>query len=58
VEYATGESELYDLEKDPYELHNEYEDTDLDHLWRFEGWLDALRDCAGEECRAAEDGYP
>jgi len=58
VEYATGESELYDLEKDPYELHNEYEDTDLDRLWRFEGWLDALRDCAGEECRAAEDGYP
>jgi arylsulfatase A-like enzyme len=58
VEYATGESELYDLEKDPYELHNVYEDTDLDQLWRFEGWLDALRDCAGEECRAAEDGYP
>jgi N-acetylglucosamine-6-sulfatase len=58
VEYATGESELYVLEKDPYELHNEYEDTDLDQLWRFEAWLDALRDCAGEECRAAEDDYP
>ncbi len=57
VEYETGESELYDLEEDPYELNNEYEDTDLDHLWRFEGWLDALRDCAGEECHAAEDGY-
>src|SRR5918998_1711724 len=27
VEYATGESELYDLEKDPYELHNAYENT-------------------------------
>jgi N-acetylglucosamine-6-sulfatase len=58
AEYETGESELYDLDKDPYELHNEYEDTDLDQLWRFEGWLDTLRDCAGEECRAAEDGYP
>jgi len=58
VEYATGESELYDLEKDPYELHNVYEDTGLDQLWRFEGWLDALRDCAEEECRTAEDGYP
>jgi N-acetylglucosamine-6-sulfatase len=58
VEYATGESELYDLDKDPYELHNEYKNTDLDQLWRYEGWLDGLRDCAGEECRAAEDGYP
>jgi N-acetylglucosamine-6-sulfatase len=58
VEYETGESELYDLKKDPYELNNVYEDTDLDHLWRFEGWLDALRDCAEEECRTAEDGYP
>jgi arylsulfatase A-like enzyme len=58
VEYATGESELYDLDKDPYELHNHYKDTDLDQLWRYEGWLDALRDCAGEECRAAEDGHP
>jgi N-acetylglucosamine-6-sulfatase len=58
VEYDTGESELYDLQKDPYELNNIYEETPLKHLWRFEGWLDALRDCAGEECRAAEDGYP
>jgi N-acetylglucosamine-6-sulfatase len=57
VEYETGESELYDLRKDPYELNNVYEDTDLDHLWRLEGWLEALRDCVGEECRTVEDGY-
>jgi N-acetylglucosamine-6-sulfatase len=57
VEYETGESELYELEKDPYELNNVYEDTELKHLWRLEGALDALRDCVGEECRAAEDGY-
>jgi N-acetylglucosamine-6-sulfatase len=57
VEYETGESELYNLEEDPYELNNVYEDTDLDHLWRFEGWLEALRDCVGEECRTIEDGY-
>ncbi len=57
VEYATGESELYDLEKDPYQLDNDYEDTELKRLWRLEGWLEALRDCAEEECRAAEDGY-
>jgi N-acetylglucosamine-6-sulfatase len=58
VEYETGESELYDLEKDPYELDNVYEDADLDSLWRYEGWLEALRDCAGEDCRAAEDAGP
>jgi N-acetylglucosamine-6-sulfatase len=57
VEYETGESELYDLRKDPYELNNVYEDTDLDHLWRLEGWLEALRDCVGEECRTVEYGY-
>ena len=57
VEYETGESELYDLRKDPYQLNNAYEETELKHLWRLEEGLDALRDCAGEECRAAEDGY-
>jgi arylsulfatase A-like enzyme len=57
VEYETGESELYDLEEDPYQLHNVYEDTGLGDLWRLEGALDALRECAAEECRAAEDGY-
>jgi N-acetylglucosamine-6-sulfatase len=55
VEYETGESELYDLREDPYQLDNFYEDAGLDVLWRYEGWLEALRDCAGEECRAAED---
>jgi N-acetylglucosamine-6-sulfatase len=57
VEYETGESELYDLREDPYQLHNVYEDTALEHLWRLEESLDALRECAGDECRAAEDGY-
>ena len=57
VEYETGESELYDLQEDPYQLHNVYEDTGLEHLWRLEGSLDALRECAAEECRTAEDGY-
>jgi N-acetylglucosamine-6-sulfatase len=56
VEYESGESELYDLEEDPYELDNVYEETELEYLWRLEGWLDALRECVGEECRAVEDG--
>jgi N-acetylglucosamine-6-sulfatase len=58
VEYETGESELYDLKQDPYQLDNTYEDAGLDSLWRFEGWLEALRGCEGEECRAAENVGP
>ena len=57
VEYETGESELYDLQEDPYQLDNVYEDTGLADLWRLERSLEALRGCAAEECRAAEDGY-
>ena len=57
VEYETGESELYYLDEDPYQLDNAYEDAGLDNLWRLEGWLSELRDCSAEECRAAEDGY-
>ncbi|HEX2183007.1 MAG TPA: sulfatase [Rubrobacteraceae bacterium] len=58
VEYETGESELYYLEEDPYQLDNAYEDAGLDDLWRLEGWLSELRDCAGEDCRIAEDTGP
>jgi hypothetical protein len=57
VEYETGESELYDLDEDPYELNNVYEETELEHLWRLEESLDALRECAGEDCLEAEVGY-
>jgi N-acetylglucosamine-6-sulfatase len=58
VEYAAGERELYDLKEDPYELHNLYDSADKDLISKLGARLDALRDCAGEECRAAEDGQP
>jgi N-acetylglucosamine-6-sulfatase len=57
VEYESGERELYDLREDPYQLDNRYEIADPDLIQRAEGWLEALRGCAGETCRAAEDGY-
>jgi arylsulfatase A-like enzyme len=56
VEYKTGEHELYDLEEDPYELRNLYTTASPDLKRRLERQLDALRKCAAEECRAAEDG--
>jgi N-acetylglucosamine-6-sulfatase len=55
VEYETGEHELYDLRKDPYELDNEYASASPELKQRLEAQLDALRQCSAAECRAAED---
>jgi N-acetylglucosamine-6-sulfatase len=56
VEYKTGEHELYDLRKDPYELHNEYDAAPSDLKRTLEAQLDALRQCHASQCRAAEGG--
>src|SRR5918993_889669 len=56
VDYKTGEHELYDLRKDPYELRNIYESAPSDLKQRLEAQLDALRKCAADECRVAEGG--
>jgi N-acetylglucosamine-6-sulfatase len=56
VEYKSGEHELYDLRKDPYELHNEYAAATTDLKQKLEKQLDALRQCTAEQCRAAEGG--
>jgi N-acetylglucosamine-6-sulfatase len=55
VDYKTSEHELYDLRKDPYELHNEYATAPPDLKRQLDAQLDALRQCSWEECRAAED---
>ena len=55
VEYKTGEHELYDLRKDPYELHNMYASATPELKQRLEAQLDALRTCSAEKCRMAED---
>jgi arylsulfatase A-like enzyme len=54
----TGEHELYDLRRDPYQLNNFYETAPPGLVKRLEAQLDALRQCAGKECRAAEAGQP
>jgi hypothetical protein len=56
VEYKTGEHELYDLRKDPYELNNRYASAPPEITQRLEAQLDALRQCSAAECRAAEEG--
>ena len=55
VEYNNGETELYDLEADPYELDNIYESADPALLEDLKARLEALRNCSGDGCRQAED---
>ncbi len=56
VEYATGERELYDLAKDPYELENIAAITDPARLKQLSAWLASLSDCTGVTCRQIENG--
>ena len=55
VEYDNGETQLYDLEADPYELENLPDITDLALVADLNTKLNALRSCAGDECLKAED---
>src|SRR5215211_5330475 len=58
VEYETGAHELYNLKKDPYELRNLYDSADPDLIAELDSRMYALRDCAGKDCRAAENAPP
>ena len=60
--HQNGEKEYYDLERDPYQLHNALGPADTaypppDGATRayYEERLDALYGCAGRSCRTAED---
>ena len=55
VEWETGERELYDLREDPYQLHSIHETADPSLIANLKTRLEALRGCAGAECRAAEE---
>jgi N-acetylglucosamine-6-sulfatase len=53
--YTTGETEYYDLSRDPYQLVSKQVSATrketLNSLWT------QLRNCQGAECRSAEGGY-
>ena len=55
VEYTTGERELYDVQADPYELHNIVTTADPALVHALSADLAALEHCKAESCRAAED---
>jgi N-acetylglucosamine-6-sulfatase len=54
IEYAGGFRESYDLGADPYELRNSYDAATPPA--RLAARLQALKGCAGDSCRAAENG--
>jgi N-acetylglucosamine-6-sulfatase len=54
VEYALGPRELYDLNSDPYELTNLYDAATPPK--GLSTRLEALKTCAGDACRVAENG--
>lgn len=55
VEYESGEREYYDLNEDPYQLDNAYPSMDATLKASLVSELEALKGCAGEACRAAEE---
>ena len=52
VEYATGERELYDIRRDPYELHNIVDTADRKVVAALSGEVAALKVCRAATCRA------
>ena len=55
VEYETGEKELYYLNADPYQLESIHETADPALVAELSTRLGALKGCAGESCRMAEN---
>ncbi len=55
IEYSTGEKELYDLSSDPFELDSIHKTADPALLRDLKSRLQALKNCEGDSCRAAED---
>lgn len=51
AEYSTGEKQLFDITKDPYELHNLAATADPALLARLSSRLAQLASCSGKSCR-------
>ena len=55
VEYQTGEVELYDIQKDPYQLNNLAAGADPSLLAELSARIKELALCKADTCRTAED---
>ena len=56
VKWPGDDRELYDLSADPYQLRSLHDKADPAFIAGLSAQLEALRDCDGEQCRAAERG--
>ncbi len=54
VDYTDGEKELYNLQRDPYELNSYYPKAGDALKNRLQGRLSSLAGCVGAGCRSAE----
>jgi hypothetical protein len=58
AEFITGETELYDLESDPFELQSLHDDPAFDTIKaELADHLHQLQDCAGPAC-LLHSGHP
>ena len=55
IEYKTGDTELYDLEVDPYETKSVLDRADPALVAALRAHLDALAHCVGRDCQAVEN---
>ena len=59
IEWPSGEKELYDLNKDPYELNNKARDPNLFPIRAFlHAQLVRLATCTGRNCREVAPKFP
>jgi N-acetylglucosamine-6-sulfatase len=54
IDYPSGKDELYDMDRDPYQLHSIYASPPEGVLAQMRTQLRSLQGCASEECRRAE----
>jgi len=58
VEFNNGVIQLYDLKKDPHQLDNFAATADPALLEKLHLWLEKLKSCAGQSCRAIDASPP
>jgi Arylsulfatase A and related enzymes len=59
IEWPDGEKELYDINKDPYELNNAVKDRNLFPIRNFlHDQLKRLEGCVGKECQEVAPKFP
>jgi arylsulfatase A-like enzyme len=54
IDYPRGKDELYDMDRDPYQIDSIQASAPTEVLAQMRTQLESLQGCASDECRAAE----